>query len=363
MNRLAQRNASSATQRRSERAASSSTSTIPRKAGSELPEGALTVACPFSKHPELAALPVFLDCRKVSLRHMSDVKTHFTRRHMHPPYCPACNQIFTGKDKYKDRDKHIQNHEFDPEQALQNRNVNPEGPMVGWSKETLDEIFSHGKDPSLRFPSAMRLDERKWRAAFRAMFPGVSDDCVGSIYHYETAEEEQCRRVEQSYVSSGLGKYIQRVHGGTGDQNWFRQIFIGVIEDFTQFSIRYPTGQPEVSPEDQHLHASGGTSRWPGPSPESAMAGYHGYQANLMAPGYGTIPTHAGNNAFTGANVMHNRYSQQPGPQFQAMNAPTFVQPANNYSLYGTGRMDPNVPGAMFPGATGGNGYGEGYGN
>ena len=260
-----------------------------KKARSELPDGALTFACPYCKHPEHAGQHA--RCRGIkSLRHMSDVREHFNRCHSRDPFCPVCNRIFTGKNRHTDRDAHINLAAADGAcTAGEHPPPEPEGHQVGFSKEKLDAMFDNWKtDQSLGYSADMTLDQRKWRGLWVALFPDRKDACPDA-YHYETPQEEHFRqgverfwddKSQHGYVRELVEKYGPLLEPGSDYSRLLTAFANDVARETLQGLLRFNSSCESNGTESPVLSADTPLSRRP-----PARAVHHG----ALSPARSTI--------------------------------------------------------------------------
>jgi len=210
------------------------------------------LACPFSKFDKL----LYRSCRYMTFRQNADLRVHFKRCHLQPPFCPECKAVFDhGPDGRKLLESHVQLRSCQASTGEAAGNHDP----PGITPEQCDRMGLSKQRESRSVTPEERV--QGWYNMWDALFPGRARPA--SIYHENSELSERVAEAREAFFAGG------RVEGrieelllvmtmptttaavGFGDAGWMRDLVYrcvaALFDDFESHLAQGPGNRSSSS--------------------------------------------------------------------------------------------------------------------
>ncbi|KAK4224384.1 hypothetical protein QBC38DRAFT_547716 [Podospora fimiseda] len=276
------------------------------------------LACPFTKFDK----QLYRSCRFMTFRQNADLRVHFKRCHLQPPFCSICKQTFDGADGRKLLQAHLQQRPASCQPSYDDSDppgITPEQcDMMGLSKQR----ESRSVTPEERVQG--------WYNMWDILFPGNARPA--SIYHENSELSERVAESRETFF--GGGAVTRRIEallhdentrsflpggGGFGDSSSVRDFVYHcvtvIFDDFESHLVHHGGGGRATSATPQTSNRSPPTGRRSRSEVIAATGGMYpsaGYATAGVAPS-GYLDPHSGAAAspFSGASSYLSEPHQQ----------------------------------------------------
>ncbi|KAK3984307.1 hypothetical protein QBC44DRAFT_277547, partial [Cladorrhinum sp. PSN332] len=151
------------------------------------------LACPFTKFDK----QLYRSCRFMTFRQNADLRVHFKRCHLQPPFCSICKTTFDGPDGRKQFEAHVQAQTCQPA-GYNITGAEDDGPP-GITPEQCDLMGLSKQRESRSVTPEERV--QGWYNMWDILFPGCARPA--SIYHENSELSERVAEARESFFGGG----------------------------------------------------------------------------------------------------------------------------------------------------------------